>query len=82
MCRASTAAPDHFSVQAIDSLPGGDVRVSGRAHTPSWVYRRRAHGPPLEYHQLHGSSTHSQGGWMHGGQSGDVAGEGGQVAGR
>jgi hypothetical protein len=24
-------------------------RVSGRAHTPSWVYRRRAHG----------SSTHS-----------------------
>jgi UDP-N-acetylmuramyl pentapeptide synthase len=27
---------------------------------PSWVYRRRAHGPTLEYHQLpHGSSTHS-----------------------
>jgi hypothetical protein len=41
-------------------LPRGDVRVSGRAHTASWVYRRRAHGPTLEYHQLpHGSSTHS-----------------------
>jgi hypothetical protein len=38
----------------------GGVRVSGRAHTPSWVYRRRAHGPTLEYHQLpHGSSTRS-----------------------
>jgi hypothetical protein len=29
-------------------------------HTPSWVYRRRAHGPRLEHHQLpHGRSTHS-----------------------
>jgi hypothetical protein len=38
----------------------GDAWVSGRAHTPSWVYRRRAHGPTLEHHQLpHGSSTHS-----------------------
>ena len=26
------------------SLPGEDVRVSGRANTPSWVYRRRLTG--------------------------------------
>jgi hypothetical protein len=37
--------------------PRGGVRVSGRANTPSWVYRK-AHGPTLEYRQLpHGSST-------------------------
>jgi hypothetical protein len=29
MCRASTAAPDHFSVQAIDSLPGGMFGSAG-----------------------------------------------------
>jgi hypothetical protein len=31
---------------------------------PSWVYRRRAHGPTLEYRQLpHGSSTRSLTTW-------------------
>jgi hypothetical protein len=45
----------------LGSTPRGDARVSGRAHTPSWVYRRRAHGPTLEYYQLPSrSSTHSQ----------------------
>jgi hypothetical protein len=36
--------------------PKGGVRVSGCAHTPSWVYRRRAHGPTLEHHD---SPTHA-----------------------
>jgi hypothetical protein len=40
--------------------PRGDVRVSGRSNTPSWVYRKTALGPTLEYRQLpHGRSTHS-----------------------
>ena len=44
----------------LGSPPLGDVRVSGRANTPSWVYRRRAHGPTLECHhsrQLHSLSV-------------------------
>jgi hypothetical protein len=40
--------------------PHGGMFGSAGAHTPSWVYRRRAHGPTLEHHQLpHGRSTHS-----------------------
>ena len=42
------------------STPPLDVRVSGRVHTPSWVYRRRLTGRTLECHQPpYGSSTHS-----------------------
>ena len=46
--------------------PRGDVRVSGRAHTPSWVYTGDGSQwlysgvPPAA---VYGSSTHSQGGW-------------------
>jgi hypothetical protein len=43
----------------LGSPPGGDVRVSGRANTPSWVYRRRADSgtPPAALRQL--ALTHS-----------------------
>jgi hypothetical protein len=40
--------------------PAASRPLHSLTHTPSWVYRRRAHGPTLECHQLpHGSSTHS-----------------------
>jgi hypothetical protein len=43
-------------LQLANSAPtpraGGVFGSSGRANTPSWVYRRRAHGPTLEDHQL------------------------------
>jgi hypothetical protein len=59
-----------------NTLPREDVRVSGRANTPSWVYRRRAHGPysgtpPAASPQLHSltqvlKETASKGRWQTG----------------
>ena len=45
-----------FDLTKLDSPPRGDVRVSRRAHTPSWVYRRRLLPAALRAAPL----THSQ----------------------
>ena len=60
VCTACVALCPLFRPYQTRLPPRGDVRVSGRANTPSWVYRRRAHGPTLECHhsrQLHSLSV-------------------------
>jgi hypothetical protein len=46
--------------RADSGTPAASRPLHSLTHTPSWVYRRRAHGPTLEHQLPHGSSSHAR----------------------